>query len=210
MILGITGGVGAGKSTVLDYLKDCYGACLIECDEVARELQQPGEVCFGPMLELFSGKEDLLNPDGTLNRKTIAALVFAEEEVRESLNRIVHPAVKSRVREMIRQYQRDYPGKLIVVEAALLLEDRYGEICDEIWYIHADESVRRQRLKQSRGYSDRKITEIFSSQRTEESFRQCCNLTIDNSSENLQNTFRQIDLAMLRRGILPSHEKRNP
>ena len=140
MILGITGGVGAGKSTVLDYLKDFYGACLIECDEVARELQQPGEVCFGPMLELFSGKEDLLNPDGTLNRKTIAALVFAEEEVRESLNRIVHPAVKE---DIIRQTSA---VRLLFVESAILCEAGLDSLCDKIVVVEAPEAMRIERV----------------------------------------------------------------
>lgn len=219
MVLGITGGVGTGKSTVLNYLKERYGAFLISCDDVARQLQQPGEECYEPMLELLLGGQDrhgqsrcgqkdpdltaqpkqaMLNADGSFNRSEIARSVFADDDLRKRLNRIVHPAVKRRVRELIASHQ-DAP--LIVIEAALLLEDHYGEVCDEIWYVRADEAVRRERLKKSRGYTDEKIDAVLSSQRSDESYRASCALTIDNSSENIENTFRQLDQALRDRNV---------
>ena len=218
MILGITGGVGTGKRTVLDYLRERYGAFLISCDDVARDLQQPGGECYRPMLELFQpfidgsseirqdessdrDSDPLLKQDGSFNRSALARIVFADEELLRKLNGIVHPAVKKRVREMIDSCEG---CALIVIEAALLLEDNYDEICDEIWYIRAEESVRRERLKKSRGYTDEKIDSMFASQRPDESYRECCALTIDNSSENVQNTFRQLDEALCERGILPA------
>ena len=224
MILGITGGVGTGKSTVLAYLQDQYGACLIQLDDVARQLQQPHEACYGPMLELFgietkrnessrasagdgslsendefsAQRSALLNEDGTFNRSAVAKLVFADEKLLSALNRIVHPAVKQRVRELVASHQ---DAALIVIEAALLLEDHYEEICDEIWFVYAEESVRRERLKKSRGYTDEKISDMLASQRSDESYRACCSLTIDNSSENIENTYRQLDEALGERGF---------
>ncbi len=202
MILGITGGVGCGKSTVLDYLASEYGAFLIECDDVARDLQQPGGVCYQPMIDLF-GSSVVSPEDGSLDRQEIARRIFKAPALRQELNGIVHPAVKRRVKELIRSHSG---YSLIVIEAALLLDDNYGEICDEIWYIHTDDKVRRERLKISRGYSDQKIDEMFASQRSEESFRSGCALSIDNSSENIQNTFRQLDEALLVRGIRAVHQ----
>lgn len=224
MILGITGGVGTGKSTVLAYLKEQYGAFLIQLDDVARQLQQSQEACYGPMLELFgirtkhpdpsresagSGirsahdtlscqRSMLLNEDGTFNRSAVAKLVFADDDLRRALNRIVHPAVKQRVRELIDSHK---DAALIVIEAALLLEDHYEEICDEIWFVYAEESVRRERLKKSRGYTDGKISEMLASQRSDESYQAGCSLTIDNSSENIENTYRQLDEALGERGF---------
>lgn len=229
MILGITGGVGCGKSTVLQYLRDHYGAVLIECDEVARQLQQPGGPCYEPMLRLFqeaaesrkkcpdrkkcAGEEGclfFLNEDGSFNRGALAQLVFGDEKLLSALNAIVHPEVKKHVKERILSCRRSPASgetqggdPLIVIEAALLLEDHYDEICDEIWYVYAGEDVRRERLISGRGYSDEKIDRIFANQRSEESFRACCALTIDNSSENIENTFRQIDEALAARGIRP-------
>ena len=195
-VLGITGGVGSGKSTVLNYLKESYGAYLIECDEVARQLQEPGETCYRPMIELFG--EQAVKPDNTIDRGEVAKMVFGNGLLREKLNAIVHPAVKKRVRQLVWEHA-DSP--LIVVEAALLLDDHYDEICDEIWYIYADEDTRRRRLKSSRGYSDERITSMFQSQRSDDSFRALCALTIDNSSENVQNTFWQLDRALAHRNI---------
>ena len=195
-VLGITGGIGSGKSTVLNYLKESYGAYLIECDEVARQLQEPGETCYRPMIELFG--EQAVKPDQTIDRSAVAKMVFEDRLLREKLNAIVHPAVKQRVRQLIAEHA-DYP--LIVVEAALLLDDHYDEICDEIWYIYADEDTRRRRLKSSRGYSDERITSMFQSQRSDDSFRALCALAIDNSSENVQNTFWQLDRALALRDI---------
>ena len=224
MILGITGGVGTGKSTVLAYLKDQYGAFLIQLDEVARQLQQPQEACYRPMLELFGiragncgtsrgsakagvcsehdtsfhQRSALLNEDGSFNRSAVAKLVFADDDLLSALNRIVHPAVKQRVRELIASHK---DTALIVIEAALLLEDHYEEICDEIWFVYAEESVRRERLKKSRGYTDGKISEMLASQRSDESYQAGCTLTIDNSSENIENTYRQLDEALGERGF---------
>ena len=195
-VLGITGGVGSGKSTVLNYLKESYGAYLIECDEVARQLQEPGETCYRPMIELFGIQA--VRPDNTIDRSAVAKMVFGNSLLRQKLNAIVHPAVKERVKQLIAEHA-DYP--LIVVEAALLLDDHYDEICDEIWYIYADEDTRRRRLKSSRGYSDERITSMFQSQRSDDSFRALCALAIDNSSENVQNTFWQLDRALALRDI---------
>ena len=195
-VLGITGGVGSGKSTVLEYLRESYGAYLIECDDVGRKLQEPGETCYRPMIELFG--RQVVKEDNSIDRRAVAQMVFRDSRLREELNAIVHPAVKERVNQLITEHQ-DSP--LIVVEAALLLDDHYDEICDEIWYIYADEDTRRRRLKDSRGYTDERITQMFRSQRADESFRALCALTIDNSSENVQNTFWQLDNALARRDI---------
>ncbi len=200
-VLGITGGVGCGKSTVLAYLKECYGAYLIECDQIARELQEAGGVCVPPMTELLG--ERIVKEDGTIDRQEIARMVFADRSLLEELNGIVHPAVKARVRELIRQ-QREC--RLIVIEAALLLDDHYDEICDEIWYIYADEDTRRKRLKSSRGYTDERITQMFRSQRTDESFRALTQVTIDNSSDNIQNAFGQLDRELALRGVSRSRD----
>ncbi len=195
-ILGITGGVGAGKSTVLDFLEKNYGALLIKCDELDNELKEPGQPCYEPVIRLLG--ERCLDEDKRLDRKCIANIVFKDKSLLKQLNAIIHPAVKNRVREIIRE-NRD--RNMIVIEAALLLEDNYREICDEIWYVYASEDVRRKRLKESRGYTDERINNVFRSQASEESFREQTDLTIDNSSEMIQNTWEQIENALSRRGV---------
>ena len=102
----------------------------------------------------------------------------------------MHPKVKEWVREDIARKRKDGVG-LYVIEAALLPTAGYESICDEMWYIYAEEPVRRRRLKESRGYTDEKITQMIASQPTERMFRESCGHMIDNSG-TLENTKKQI------------------
>ncbi len=199
-VLGITGGVGAGKSTVLEYLEERYSARVIQCDEAAKQLQEPGGLCYEPMVRLF-GPQVLL-ADGSFDRKKIADLVFSDRELREKLNGIVHPGVKRYVTKEMEKARSSGQVSLLVIEAALLLEERYDLLCDEIWYIHTREEARRRRLKASRGYSDEKINRIMAAQKPDEYFREHCQFVVDNSSDNVENTYEQIDKGLREHGIL--------
>lgn len=209
-VLGITGGVGAGKSTVLQYLRDAYGAAVIECDDVGRSLQMKGGACYEPMLTLFG--PDYLQKDGQFDRGKLARLVYQDPRKKKMLEEIVLPAVKEEVRSMLQALDRGEGSalenvtgsacpagrglRLAVIEAALLIDDHYEDLCDEIWYIYAADDVRRARLKKSRGYSDERIDRMFAAQRSDISFRQHTQFTIDNTSDIVQNTLKQLDRAL--------------
>ena len=186
-VLGITGGVGSGKSEVLTYLKEAYGAAVCQMDETARELEKKGTPCYEKIVETFGA--EMTGPDGELDRGRLGALVFADPEKLSALNSIVHPAVLAQVRQDIEEKRRE-GTPLYVVEAALLPETG-GELCEEIWYIYADQEIRRKRLKASRNYTDEKITDMIRSQPAEEEFRRICTAVIDNSG-SFENTKRQI------------------
>lgn len=190
-VLGITGGVGAGKSTILAYLEQKHGARIIQADQVAFQLQQPGGVCFGEMVALF-GKE-ILDADGRIDRGMLASVVFADSELLEKLNGIVHPAVKKRIVTEIEKERRRGKLSLFVIEAALLLEDHYDLVCDEIWYIHTAPEVRRKRLMESRGYSEEKVHRIMENQLGEQAYREKCQVVIDNSCDQVECAYEQID-----------------
>lgn len=177
-IIGITGGVGSGKSRILDFLEERYGAVICQADQVAWKLQEPGQKCYQDIVEHFG--TDVLNEDTTINRKALGQIVFGNEAKLLVLNAITHPAVKKEIRNCIAQ-EKENGTSLFVLEAALLIEEHYDEICDELWYIYTDEQIRRQRLKESRQYSDEKITAIMASQLSEETFRKGCQRVIDNS-----------------------------
>ena len=185
-VLGITGGVGSGKSEVLRWLKGAYGAYVCQMDETAKELQRKGTSCFRQIIEHFGRR--VVGRDGELNRAELSRIVFSEEKELQALNDIVHPEVIRRVREDIAQ-RAEEGVPLYVVEAALL-PDAGQELCDELWYIYADEEVRRQRLRASRGYTDEKITQMIASQPGEERFRAACAVVIDNSGD-FEDTMRQ-------------------
>ena len=191
-IIGVTGGVGAGKSTVLDYLKKTYHARLILADLVGHEVMEPGLPAYDAIIETF-GRE-ILSEDQTIDRKKLGDIVFHKEEMRQKLNAIVHPAVKQEILRRIEQAKLENVS-YTVVEAALFLEENYDAFCNETWYIYTDEKIRRQRLKESRGYSDERIDQIFRSQKTHEEFQKRCLFMIDNNGSE-EETFRQIDRRM--------------
>ncbi len=202
-ILGITGGVGCGKSAVLDILEKEYGAYVIQADIVAHELMEPGQASYLGIVEHFG--QEILAADGRIDRKALGTIVFGDEKKLALLNSLTHPAVKEEIRSRIAQLlyaridEKLFKGfspsdssngaaeetvhhdVFIVIEAALLLEDHYDEICDEIWYIYADQEVRFERLARSRGYSREKSQSMMDNQMSEAELRQRCQAVIDNS-----------------------------
>ena len=187
-IIGITGGVGSGKSKVLECLEQEFGAKVYQADEIAKELQKKGQTCYREMVRYF-GKE-ILALDGEIDRPKLAGIVFKEEEKLLRLNQMVHPAVREYLLSEIERQKEEHTAYFII-EAALLLENDYRASCDEIWYIHTSEDVRRQRLKESRGYDDRKISEIIASQLPESEFYAKCDAVVENDGD-FEETRRQI------------------
>lgn len=192
-VIGITGGVGSGKSKVLNYLEKQYGAYICQADHVAWSLQEPGTTCYKKIVDVF-GKE-IVNEDGTIQRQKLGSIVFQNEEKRRCLNQIMHPAVKQYIVDDI-QKRKSEQHAWYMIEAALLIEEHYDEICHELWYIYVNQELRRERLKASRGYSDEKIDAIMKSQLSEFMFRENCDRIIDNSGD-FENTIRQIDKLMV-------------
>jgi dephospho-CoA kinase len=194
--IGVTGGVGAGKSLVLSYLKEHHGARIIMLDEVGRELMQPDGACFKPVVNLFG--TDVVKPDGTLDRPLIAKRMLTDDDLRVKLNGIIHPAVLHET--MNRIYRAEDEGvRLLVVESAILLETNYGAICDEVWYIYADVKVRAARLRASRGYDDARIRKTMEAQLSDEEFRKRADHVIDNSGD-FELTRGQIDRVLAAHG----------
>ncbi len=187
-IIGITGGVGSGKSRVLSYLEATYGAYVCQADHVAWELQMPGTSCYKRIVAHFG--EAIISQDATIDRAKLGQIVFTDSEQLEVLNSIMHPAVKAEICDRIRE-QKEHGTRLFVLEAALLIEEKYDEICDVLWYIYTSDAIRRQRLKDSREYSDEKIDRMISSQLSENVFREKCQYVIDNN-EDFAGTIRQI------------------
>ncbi len=189
IIIGVTGGMGAGKSRVLAYLEEKWNARTIRLDDISRNLLARNGLCYDETIHIFGKK--IVKPGGDLDRAAIAKMIFEDSRLRDRLNALVHPAVKAQVR-WIAEEMRQLDAGLLVVEAALLIEGGYKEICDEIWYIYADEEVRRERLKESRGYTDERIDGTFATQLTDEVFRANVDFVIDNSG-SFEETSKAID-----------------
>lgn len=193
--IGITGGVGAGKSAILDYLKNKPDTKVMLADEIAHELMVPGTQCYDRLKAEF-GTEDIYQKDGFFDRIKLAQVIFSDDEKRKKLNGIVHPAVRKYVIGQAAYERKEGKIKLLVLEAALLIEEHYDEICDELWYIYTSEENRRIRLKKQRNYSDEKISEIFNSQLTDEKFRKACRVVIDNNG-TIEAAVAQIEAALM-------------
>lgn len=189
-IIGITGGVGCGKSEVIRYIMKNYRCFVIFADDVAKQLQQKGNLCYDRIVETL-GKE-ILSADGEIDKAKMAAKIFATESLLESVNQIIHPAVKDYILARIEEHREKEDIDFFIIEAALLIECGYGKIVDEMWYVYTGDEIRRQRLKLSRGYSDEKISQIFSSQLSYEEFVNASSFILDNN-ETMEKTQKQID-----------------
>lgn len=183
IVIGITGGVGCGKSTVLDILKNNYGATVIEADKVGHKVIEPYGIAYDMVVKLFG--EEILDKTDTekpcINRKAMADLVFNDKERLTLLNGIIHPAVKEYIKFFIDD-EKTKRTKYIVVEAALLIEAGYRDICDIYWYIHANRDIRIKRLMQSREYSLEKINSIMDNQLSDKEFIEGTDDIIQNNS----------------------------
>ena len=187
--IGITGGVGSGKSKVLEYLGGMTGVSVYQADLIARQMQMPGQKCYEDIIAHFG--KGILNEDNTIDRKHLAEVVFQDKEELHVLNHLVHPAVNQRIEELIREEEQK-GTEIFVLEAALLTEPFYRQILDEIWYVYTEESVRRERLHTSRNYTDEKITSVMNAQPSEEQFRTFCDKVLDNTGD-FEKTRKQID-----------------
>ena len=183
--IGITGGIGAGKSTVLSLLKENFNCKVLLADEVAADLMRAGKECFEAVVAL-PWPESIVGPDGQINRPLMAKLMFADDELRISVNNIVHPAVEKEVLNQVEEERKKHNIEYFFFEAALLIECGYGKLVDEMWYIYADENVRTKRLMESRGYGVERIKNTIMSQRSDASFREHADRVIDNSGDKEQ------------------------
>lgn len=177
-VIGITGGIGTGKSTVLNLLKEEYGAYIVETDKLAHRLMVPGENAYRRIVNTFG--KNILYEDGTINREKLGKIVFNDSKELKKLNGIVHPAVKEYILHDIEIKRNENQIGYYVIEAALLIEDGYKAICDELWYIHVNREERIRRLLIGRGGSREKWEQVINSQSAEKYYRANCDVTIDN------------------------------
>lgn len=192
MIIGVTGGVGAGKSTVLGLLKKEFGAHLIMCDDVARGLMEPGGASYFGVVSAF-GNDILSGGEGSeIDRKKLSAIVFNDKEKLKLLNSLTHPQVMDEVKNLINDYYINDPYGIIAIEAALLIEAGYRPLLDEVWAVTADPEVRIERLMESRNYSRERAVKMMENQKSDEEFSSEADFTVYNSKD-LEDTRLQIE-----------------
>lgn len=188
-MIGITGGVGSGKSEVLNYLKDRYEAVIMEADKTGHRLLSENKEVIADVIKLFG--RDILNERGEIDREKLGRVCFENSETLEALNQVIHPAVKKAFLLEVKEAEGQNK-KFFIIEAALLIECGYKDDLDSLWYIYCDREVRIERLIKNRGYSKEKCESIMGNQMNEAVFRKHCDVIIDNSKD-LNFMYRQVD-----------------
>jgi len=146
-VIGLTGGIGSGKSTVADIL-EALGAKIIRADSVGHEVYRPRTQGWQRVTEAFG--RDILAPDGSIDRQKLGAVVFSDAHARAQLNAIVHPLIAAEIRRRIEAHRAAGSLEPIVVEAAVLIEAGWLSLVDEVWLVVADRDVVIDRLGKQR------------------------------------------------------------
>lgn len=173
-VIGITGGVGSGKSRILELLSTEYGAQVILADEVARKLEGPGQAGLLRLSEAFG--DEILAPDKTLDRSRFAARIFRDPAALQTANEIIHPLTWQEIRRQIAESR----APLIAVESALF-DENTKKICQELWLVDTSREIRISRLMENRGYSREKCEEIIRSQKSRGDFLKLADAVIENN-----------------------------
>lgn len=147
LVIGITGGIGTGKSTVSKMLQG-LGAVLIDADQIAHKLMLPGAPAFGPLVEAFG--PGVLNPDGSIDRRELGRRAFATAGGTQLIQSIIHPlvieAIRERIAEMAATDMGGSRGAAAVIDVPLLYESGLDSLCDQVWVVTADRAAQRERV----------------------------------------------------------------
>lgn len=193
-VIGLTGGIASGKSLVSAILRQ-LGAQIVDADEVARLVVEPGTAGLDEIREAFG--DSVLNPDGTLNRKALGAIVFADPDRLKQLNAITHPKIISYTEKEIAKHREGKGSKVLVLDAALLIEAGFYRLVDEVWLVVVTRDVQVSRLMERDGFSREQALQRISSQMPVEEKQKYARVIIDNSGtmeetrEKVEELWRQ-------------------
>jgi dephospho-CoA kinase len=190
LLVGLTGGIGSGKSTVADRLAE-LGVPVINADHVAREVVEPGEPALADIVARFG--DDVVLDDGTLDRQRVAGIVFADPEARRDLDRITHPRIAARIAERIAELLSSQdPPPIVVVDHPLLVETDQAARFDVVVVVEAPEDLRIARLVEGRGMDEDDVRSRIAVQADDEARRSVATHVLDNGGE-VDDLLAQID-----------------
>lgn len=177
LTIGLTGGIGSGKTTVSRFLAD-LGAPVIDADKVGHAIYEPGGPAYKEMVEAFG--EGILAPDRTIDRRKLGPIVFADPAALKKLNSIVHPKMFNRMREMVAEMRAQGERRPIVIEAAILIEANWQPLFNEIWLVSASKQRVIERVERDRGLKPEQTEARIRAQLPEEERRKHASLVIEN------------------------------
>ena len=174
-IIGLTGGIGSGKSTVSQYLQD-QGAVLLDADKVGHESYQPGTPTYKDLVAAFGDR--IVAEDKSINRKELGSIVFSDPAQLQRLNSIVHPRMYEMMAGSLKDMERD-GVKAVVIEAAILYEAKWESLVDEVWVTVAPENVVVKRVHERNGFPEDQIRARIKSQMSNEERSARADVVID-------------------------------
>ncbi|SHM55984.1 dephospho-CoA kinase [Caldanaerovirga acetigignens] len=188
-VIGLTGGIASGKSTVSKMLRE-KGAYIIDADEIAKEIVKPGKPAWEDIVRHF-GKE-ILDESGNILRKKLAKIVFSDEKELSVLNRITHPRIVEEIKRQLEECKKRNE-KIVVIDAALLLEIGLDVLVEEVWVVAVDEKTQIERLIKRENYiSYAEAVERIRAQMPLEEKLKFATRIIDNSRD-IEDTQKQVD-----------------
>lgn len=176
LVIGITGGVGTGKSTIVECICRNFDCEYINSDKLAHLLMEPGKANHKALIKEYG--EGIIDKDNPpfISRQALLQAVTSSEAGFKRLNDLTHPNVCKESKRIISNTGK----KVVILEAALLLEAGMDKICDDVWCVSAPTADRVRRLKETRGYSDEKIESLINNQLSDEEFKKRTDLVINN------------------------------
>lgn len=176
-VIGLTGGIAAGKSTVSEALRE-QGAAVIDADKVGHEAYQPGTGTFQALVAHFGPA--IVAADGSIDRRALGGIVFADPTKREELQAIVWPRMKEMMRGRLAEL-RDAGTAVAVIEAAVLIEAAWTDLVEEVWVVQVPEAIAVERLMSRNGFSEADALARIRAQLTNEQRAAHARIVIDNS-----------------------------
>lgn len=176
-LIGLTGGIGSGKSTVAAMLKE-HGFPIVDADRIAREIVEPGQPALQELAAEFG--DDILNADGALDRSLLASRAFVDEEATRTLNEITHPRINERTQELFDE-ARENGAEAVIYDMPLLIDKGLHTDMDATIVVHAAEHVRLERLTTKRGLDSDDVRRRINAQIDDETRKAAADILIDNN-----------------------------
>ena len=161
VLIGLTGGIASGKSTVVQYLRQA-GYSVIDADKLGHKVLEPGNPGYNKVVEKFGN--EILNPDSTLNRPVLGRIVFGDPEKLKQLNEISHPIIEDMIQKEFKKLASVSIGGVVFLEAALLIEANWHKVCQLIWVVTLEPAVAINRLQERDGLSQTEAQSRFETQ----------------------------------------------
>lgn len=187
MLIGLTGGIASGKSTVSRILQD-FGAKIIDADKIAHEVLKKGEEGWRRVKNHFGS--EILKENEEIDRSYLGKIVFNDSAARKKLESLVHPLIISKIKKEIKRVSGE--SKIVIVDAPLLYETNLDRLVEEVWVVYVDSKTQLKRLIQRNGLSQTEACNRIKSQMSLEKKKECADVIIDNTG-NKDDLYQQLE-----------------